>query len=221
MTAPVRSMLHTAAARAAEAARLRAENPDMTLEAIGLEIGVSKQRVGQMLRKPPQERWPEDLLASMCECLEAGGTPQDVLAIAGVSERIMAERPRGRLVADADREQTMKRLGNLRKLISTGRLAPEGTVSRRLYDARQRGIEKLTAAMPERVVAATVAALRSGSKYAEVLTQVPELGEAFGGDRDRQATMLRVLIDSGDGRPAGTTARRLFDARKAGAKRAS
>ena len=113
----------------------------------------------------------------------------------------------------------MKRLGNLRKMISTGRLAPEGTVSRRLYDARQRGIERLVAAMPERIIAATATALRAGAKYADVLTQVPELGEAFGGDRDRQATMLRVVIDSGDGRPAGSTARRLFDARKAGLKK--
>jgi len=219
VSAPVRSMLLTAAARAVEAARLRSDNPGMTLEEIGAEIGVSKQRVGQMLRKPPQERWPEDLLVAMCEVLGAGGTPQDVLAVPGVAERIMAERPRGRLLEDADREQAMKRLGNLRKLISTGRIAPEGTVSKRLYDARQRGIETIIAAMPERIVAATTAALRAGAKYAAVLTQVPELGEAFGGDRDRQATMLRIVIDSGNGRPVGTTGRRLFDARKAGLKK--
>lgn len=221
MNTPARSMQHTAAARAAEAARLRAENPKMTFEEIGEIIGVSKQRVGQMLRKPPQERWSEELLAAMCACLEQGGTPQDLLAVPGVSDKITAERPRGRLTEDADREQTAKRLGNLRKLICTGKDAPEGTPARRLHDARQKGLALVVMAMSEPVVAATVAALRRGSKYAEVLGEVPQLGEVIGGDRDRQATLLRVLVDSGADRPAGTTARRLYEARKAGARKAS
>lgn len=220
MNAPAaRSRQDVALARYQTACKLREENPNITLEEIGAACGgISKQRVSQLFKHPPQERWPEDLLTAMCEALADGKPPQDLLALPGVAERISAKRPRGRLKADADAEAHKRRLSSLRKLISIGQDAPEGTPSRRLYDARQAGLDKAARDWPEPVFQATEAALRSGSKYAEVLVEVPALGEYLGDSEARQAIMLRVIVESGEERPAGTRGRRLFDARQAGAR---
>lgn len=203
-----------ALARAAEARRLRAEHPEMTLEAIGKEVGVSKQRILQLLKDPPVERWPEDILAAMCEALQAGKTPQDLLDVPGVAERIVAKRPASRRQGDADAEQDKRRLSSLRKLICVGKDQPEGSAGRRLYDARQAGLDGAVAGWPESVFKATEKALKGSTKYAAVLVAVPELTQHLGADGPRAATMLRVIVESGEERPAGTRGRRLFDARR-------
>lgn len=214
--APTMSRQDVALARAAEARRLRAEHPEMTLEAIGAEVGVSKQRILQLLRDPPVERWPEEILAAMCTALAAGKTPQDLLAIPGVAERIAAKRPIARTARDvADAEQDKRRLSSLRKLICVGKDQPEGSPGRRLHDARQAGLDASLRNWPEAVFKATEKALKTEAKYAAVLVAVPELAKFLGADGPRAATMLRVIVESGEERPAGTRGRRLFDARQA------
>lgn len=210
--APTMSRQDVALARAAEARRLRAEHPEMTLEAIGTEVGVSKQRILQLLRDPPVERWPEEILAVMCDALAAGKTPQDLLAVPGVAERIAAKRPTGRL---PDTEQDKRRLSSLRKLICVGKDQPEGSPGRRLYEARQAGLDTSLRGWPESVFKATEKALKTETKYAAVLVAVPELTQYLGADGPRAATMLRVIVESGEERPPGTRRRRLFDARQA------
>lgn len=216
MTAPApMSRQEQALQRAADVRRLRDAHPEMTLEAIGEEVGVSKQRVLQLLQHPPVERWPEDILAAMEEALRAGKTPQDLLAVPGVAERITAKRP-GRVSKDeADAEQDKRRLSSLRKLICVGKDQQAGSPGRRLYEARQAGLDAAVAGWPEDVFKLTEQALRGGSKYAEVLAAVPQLGTLLGEDETRAATMLRVLVESGEERPKGTRGRRLFDARRA------
>lgn len=215
-TTPTMTRQDQALARAAEARRLRDEHPEMTLEAIGKEVGVSKQRVLQLLQDPPVERWPEDILAAMCSALVAGKTPQDLLALPGVAERIAAKRPASRLPKEkSDAEQDKRRLSSLRKMICVGKDQPEGSPGRRLYEARQAGLDTSLRDWPESVFKATEKALRSEEKYAAVLAAVPELAKYLGATGPRAATMLRVIVESGEGRPAGTRSRRLFDARQA------
>lgn len=216
-TAPTLSRQDQALARAAEARRLRAEDPEMTLEAIGEAVGVSKQRVQQLLKDPPvetAERWPDDVLAAMCAALEAGKTPQDLLEVPGVAERIAVRRP-SRSAREQEGEQDKRRLSSLRKLICVGKNQPEGSPGRKLYEARQAGLDTSLRGWSEGVFKATEKALKGGAKYAAVLVAVPELAKYLGADGPRAATMLRVIVESGEDRPVGTRGRRLFDARQA------
>jgi hypothetical protein len=176
----------------------------MTLEAIGEEVGVSKQRVLQLLQHPPVERWPEDILAAMEEALRAGKTPQDLLAVPGVAERITAKRP-GRVSKDeADAEQDKRRLSSLRKLICVGKDQQAGSPGRRALRGPAGGAGRpRSRAGPRDVFKLTEQALRGGSKYAEVLAAVPQLGALLGEDETRAATMLRVLVESGRGAAQG------------------
>jgi hypothetical protein len=208
-----RTRLDTALARAEEARRLRSEHPEMTLEQIGAALGVSRQGVHYLLRNPPVERWPEDVLAAMCQALAAGATPQDLLAIPGVAGAITTKRTRGKPKLEADAAQDRRRLSSLRKAICIGKNLPAGSAGRRLYDARQAGLDAAVAGWPEDVLVACEDALRAGAKYAEVMVTVPELAQYLGEDETRAATMLRVIVESGEDRPAGTRGRRLFDAR--------
>ncbi len=208
-----RSRQDVAVERARMARQLREENPELTLEQIGERLGgVTKQAVAYLLRAQPQVRWPEEVVAAMCEALTAGKTPQDLLAIPGVAEHITV-----RSTEAATADQDRRRLSSLRKLICVGKDAPEGTIGRRLYDARQAGLDSAVRDWPDTVFAATCKALKTGAKYADVLSEVPQLAAYLGDGSARQATMLRVIVEGGAESPKKSRGRRLYDARQAGA----
>lgn len=220
MNAPAtstRSSQAVAQQRGEQARRLRADHPEMTLEAIGIELGgISKQSVSKLLRAAPVARWPEPVLAAMCEALTAGRPPQEILAIPGVADCIKATRPRGQIAADADAAVATRRLSSLRKLISSGADAEPGTAARRLHDARQAGLSGVVARWPEDVFGAVVRSLSKGAVYAEVLAEVPQLADLLGSERSQAAVELRVLTLTGEHDAPGSRKRRLYEARQAG-----
>lgn len=149
-----------AATRAAEARRLRAENPDKSLSWIAEQLGISKQRVSQLLAmeanpEPWQnsdDRWPDDMVVMMEEQLRVGVAPRELLALPGVAEMIKVKVE----MSDVEQERiselgkskaleeavSLKRAAALRVMISRGQSRPKSSVAHRLYQARQDGLAR-------------------------------------------------------------------------------
>lgn len=164
MAKTVKARQRKAQSRAEQARRLREEHPEASLSWIGAELGVSKQRVSQLLAagdgpaqawKNSDDRWPDDMVRMMVEQLAAGAAPRDLLALPGVADMIavkvdpddldparVAELGKAKALLE---KQDQQRMLALRVMISRGQKRPKSSVAGRLYAARQAGKDRRAA----------------------------------------------------------------------------
>lgn len=159
MARSIKTRQRRAQTRADEAQRLKQENPDKSLSWIAEQLGVTKQRVSQLLspKKAPasawansDDRWPPEMVTMMVEQLRAGVAPRDLLDLPGVADMIRVKVSDDDLdperVAELGRSKALaevtytKRTAALRTMISRGQYRPRASVAGRLYEARQIGL---------------------------------------------------------------------------------
>ncbi|HEY1180300.1 MAG TPA: hypothetical protein VGF17_29435 [Phytomonospora sp.] len=220
-------MTQTDNTRAAEAARIRAEHPDWSYAEIGAEMGVSRQRVGELLRtaRVLQMSLPERVAeieekakADAAAVLEAAKRAASAVN-AAADER--AARTRSATKIEEIRREAKAAVAKIRREAKTK--------AAEIHEAAQERIRVLQVreeGWPEAVVAKMEQQLREGASPLDLVAD-PEVAAwmpAARKDEDtdveatrrRHSQALRVLINRGKSLPEGEVARRLYDARQIG-----